>query len=36
MFDHFQFYNTERGHQALNRRTPDAVYFADLEVEKAA
>jgi putative transposase len=26
---YFQFYNTERGHQALNRQTPDAVYFAD-------
>ena len=26
---YFQFYNTERGHQALNRQTPDAVYFTD-------
>jgi putative transposase len=33
---YFQFYNTERRHQALNRRTPEAVYCADPEVEKAA
>lgn len=33
---YFQFYNTERRHQALNRRTPDAVYGANPEVEKAA
>ena len=24
---YFRFYNTERRHQTLNRRTPDAVYF---------
>ena len=33
---YFQFYNTERRHQVLNRRTPEAVYCADPEVEKAA
>ena len=33
---YFQFYNTERRHQALNRRTPDAVYGTNPEVEKAA
>ena len=32
----FQFYNTERGHQALNRQTPDAVYFADPRKKQAA
>jgi putative transposase len=33
---YFQFYNTERGHQALNRQTPDAVYFADPREKQAA
>jgi putative transposase len=33
---YFQFSNTERRHQALNRRTPDSVYGANLEAEKAA
>jgi putative transposase len=33
---YFQFYNTERGHQALNRQTPDAVYFADPKEKQAA
>jgi putative transposase len=33
---YFQFYNTERRYQALNRRTPDAVYFADSESKEAA
>ena len=33
---YFQFRNTERRHQALNRRTPDAVYGANLEAEKAS
>jgi putative transposase len=33
---YFQFYNTERRHQALNRQTPDAVYFADPEVKQVA
>jgi len=31
-----QFYNTARRHQALNRQTPDAVYFADPTVKQAA
>jgi putative transposase len=31
-----QFYNTERGHQALNRHTPDAVYFADPREKQVA
>ena len=33
---YFQFYNTERCHQALNRRTPDAVYWGNPEARKAA
>jgi putative transposase len=33
---YFQFYNTERGHQALNRQTPDGVYFADPREKQAA
>ena len=33
---YFQFYNTERRHQTLNRQTPDAVYFANPEGKKAA
>jgi putative transposase len=32
---YFRFYNSERRHQALNRQTPDAVYFADPEVKEA-
>lgn len=33
---YFRFYNTERRQQALNGRTPDAVYGGAPEVEKAA
>jgi putative transposase len=33
---YFQFYNTERRHQTLNRQTPDAVYFADLKTKQVA
>lgn len=33
---YFQFYNTERRHQTLNRQTPDAVYFADLKARQVA
>ena len=33
---YFQFYNTERRHQALDRRTPDAMYFTDPTVKQAA
>jgi len=33
---YFRFYNTERRHQALNRQTPDAVYFADRKTTQAA
>jgi putative transposase len=33
---YFQFYKRERHHQALNRQTPDAVYFANPEAKKAA
>ena len=25
--DYFAFYNTERRHQSLDRRTPDSVYY---------
>lgn len=34
--DWFQFYNTERRHQALNRKTPDNVYSHGLTLKKAA
>ena len=34
--DYFMFYNTERRHQALTRQTPDAVYFAQTQIEPAA
>ena len=30
---YFQFYNSERRHQALYRRTPDAMYFTDPTVK---
>jgi transposase InsO family protein len=33
---YFQFYNTERRHQALNRQTPDAVYWVNPKAKKAA
>ncbi|MCA9469291.1 MAG: integrase core domain-containing protein [Nitrospira sp.] len=33
---YFRFYNTERRHQTLNRRTPDAVYFGQPLVATAA
>ena len=33
---YFLFYNSERRNQALNRQTPDAVYFVDPEVKEAA
>ena len=33
---YFQFYNTERRHQALNRQTPDAVYCGNPMAKKAA
>lgn len=33
---YFQFYNTRRRHTALNRRTPDAVYFGDMTMPDAA
>ena len=29
-------YNTKRRHQALNRKTPDNVFFSGLSVKKAA
>lgn len=32
----FQFYNTERRHQSLQRKTPDAVYFDGLSQKNAA
>jgi len=34
--DYFMFYNTECRHQALTRQTPDAVYFAQTQIEPAA
>lgn len=33
---YFQFYNIERRHQALDRQTPDTVYFAEPTPAKAA
>ena len=33
---YFAFYNTRRPHQALDQRTPDALYFADSTVKWAA
>jgi putative transposase len=33
---YFQFYNTRRPHSALDRRTPDAVYFESLPLALAA
>ena len=33
---YFEFYNTKRHHQALNRHTPDAVYWASLRAKKVA
>ena len=33
---YFQFYNTQRRHQTLNRQTPDAVYFGDMKEKTVA
>jgi len=33
---YFEFYNTRRPHTALDRRTPDAVYFESLPLAQAA
>lgn len=33
---YFQFYNTRRPHSALDRRTPDEVYFDSLPIAQAA
>ena len=33
---YFEFYNTKRRHSALDRRTPDAVYFDHAAPEMAA
>ncbi|MBT5931437.1 MAG: transposase, partial [Rhodobacteraceae bacterium] len=30
------FYNSERPHTALDKRTPDAAYFVQVKVRKAA
>ena len=30
------FYNSERPHTALDKRTPDAAYFCQTEIRKAA
>ena len=34
--DWIGFYNTERPHTALDKRTPDAAYFEQAEIRKAA
>jgi len=33
---YFAFYNARRPHQALDQRTPDAVYFGSGELKQAA
>ncbi len=33
---YFRFYNTRRRHAALDRRTPDAVYFGELDMPTVA
>ena len=33
---YFRFYNSRRRHSALNRRTPDAVYFEQTTLTAAA
>jgi putative transposase len=33
---YFDFYNARRGHSALDRHTPDALYFAQAAFTKAA
>jgi hypothetical protein len=33
---YFQFFNSERRHQTVNRRTLDGAYFAGPEIKKAA
>ena len=33
---YFNFYNTERRHSALDGRTPDAVYFEQATLDRAA
>lgn len=33
---YFRFYNTERRQQALDRQTPDALYFGGREMPNAA
>ena len=33
---YFEFYNTRRRHSALDRRTPDAVYYEQVDVRLAA
>ena len=34
--DWIGFYNSERPHTALDKRTPDAAYFGQMETRKAA
>lgn len=36
IIDWFIFYNTERRHQALRRKTPDTVYYTGLTLKKVA
>ena len=33
---YFRFYNTRRRHTALDRQTPDTLYFAEPDVPQAA
>ena len=32
----FEFYNARRPHQSLEYRTPDEMYFATVDIKKAA
>ena len=34
--DWIEFYNSERPHTVLDKRTPDAAYFTQREIRKAA
>jgi putative transposase len=33
---YFEFYNSERRHQSLNRQTPDQLYLGNVEWPRAA
>jgi len=33
---YFEFYNFERPHQSLNKKTPAEIYFGELAIQRAA